>query len=213
VLSVALALFFSSPVARDANATVLIRGTCTQRCNGALGILGAGIIIGREGRDTLLVLTARHVISRMGRPQVFLIDDGETLYGTSRLPGREARIVRVDGEHDLALIAFQPMESDRYVVASFAANPALRGNVVGHPGGNFWTVSPYAYRSPLGNRFIIACPTCGLGDSGGGVFDPDGRILGILTTELVIDGGVHNNRSTGTFTVVGDRAIAEFLGP
>jgi S1-C subfamily serine protease len=88
---------------------------------------------------------------------------------------------------DLALVVFRPWGSDDYDFAPLAAEGAQGepGVVVGDPYGSLWTVSRFTFLQTTPDAFLLDCATCGPGDSGGGVFDAGGRLIGILVQQRV----------------------------
>jgi S1-C subfamily serine protease len=147
--------------------------------------IGAGVVIRRN--DGLAILTAAHVLAEGAQPQVRTADGLRLLVRSiERIPG-----------HDLALIyASAPLAPLRVAVAG---RPAIGEPLVlwGHPLGKPFTLAhamvlDLAVRFGDGSpdRLTIACPTCDTGDSGAGVFDEGGSLVGILTAAIV-DGDRH----------------------
>lgn len=93
-----------------------------------------------------------------------------------------------EGDHDLALIVAVPEGIPPHEVADLAGEMPGIGEhifVVGHPRGMYWTyaegtVSAYRNESSVG-KVVQVNATVWFGNSGGGVFDADGKLLGICS--------------------------------
>lgn len=141
--------------------------------------LGAGVVVGREN-DRLLILTAKHVAT-FGAPSVRFADSNVLLPATVRF---------ISPLHDLALLEVRvPEEIADYVpVTHFGRTPA-RGEslfVVGTEAAtptferaSFRSAGPTLEDGPARGRFTFNCDTCHPGESGAGVFAPDGSLVGI----------------------------------
>ncbi|HLI96186.1 MAG TPA: serine protease [Candidatus Baltobacteraceae bacterium] len=144
------------------------------------GAIGAGVLVARDG-DVLTLATAEHVVSEKGTLQILDV--------TRRNYYRVIDIQTLP-DYDLALIRV-------YAQPDFTAEPVQIGDaaagepvtVLGNTGDGFWEPAsgtvlqtsaqiPGVFGSP---RITIACDACSFGDSGSGVFDSQGRLLGILT--------------------------------
>lgn len=155
----------------DESATVVVRTV-----DGPIERIGAGVIVGRDA-GRLLVATAAHVLGSSS-PDV-QTDSGDVVAA--------AKIVRIPG-YDLAIIETVPYEG----IASVAVtgSPALGEgvHVWGHrlardfveSGASIVDLDPVLPEGAANGRFAIACEACDHGDSGAGVFDDRGRLLGIL---------------------------------
>jgi len=159
----------------DRALTVLIT---TPTAEGTM--VGAGVVFGRGG--DLTILTAAHVLKESSMPEV---------RSPAGLRFDVRSIERIPG-HDLALIhAATPTEPYRVAVTG---RPETGESlfVWGHPRGRPFTLArgmvldldPKLEIVPE-KRFTIACPTCDIGDSGAGVFDERGDLLGILVSAIV----------------------------
>jgi hypothetical protein len=198
--------------------TVTLGGMCSGSCRDGALIIGAGEIVGRRDDGALLVLTARHVVEKLPHPRVY-VRAGE-LPGTpfaalwERRPGRAGTVVAVSPDADLALVAFRPRRIDAYRIATLADESWPEGGeVVGHPNGALWTTSPFRFLESARDTFDVDCGTCGPGDSGGGVFDGEGRLAGILVRQRIDPGAGADGRARGTteFQVVSLAKVRAFI--
>jgi hypothetical protein len=179
------------PRDRELLSSVVVSGSCTRTCPRNQRLFGTGEIIGRRRDGEVLVLTARHVVSDMTQPEVYLRNG--TPEGTRvalamhERRGRPAEVIVQSPDKDLAVVGFWPTRSDAFSIATLATDGGLEsGNVVGGPNGALWTVSPYRAIAPDGESPLVACRTCGPGDSGGGVFDRRGALAGVLVSQQVL---------------------------
>jgi S1-C subfamily serine protease len=150
----------------------------TDSRDGAM--IGAGVVFGRPADVT--ILTAAHVLKESSLP-VLRTREGLQIAVRSieKIPG-----------HDLALIhVVPPLAPMRSAVPGRpVAGQTL--TVWGHPRGRAFTpsngmvldVDPQLPIVP-DQGFTIACPACDIGDSGAGVFDSKGNLLGILVSAVV----------------------------
>ncbi len=147
--------------------------------------IGAGVVIRRE--DGLAILTAAHVLADGVLPEIRTADGLRFgVRSIERIPG-----------HDLALIHASAPLAPLHVAS--AGHPAIGEALVlwGHPLGKTFTLAhamvldlDVRFGDAAADRFTIACPTCDTGDSGAGVFNERGSLVGILTAAIV-DGDRH----------------------
>jgi S1-C subfamily serine protease len=216
VLALAVASFAGVPSASDdaLRSTVTIGGTVGTSRDGNEVQFGAGEILAQRADGTLLVLTARHVVAHLETPRVFLHDDVPLGSWVQRFfssgAGRDAAVVALAPDTDLALIAFRPEVGDRFAIARFGDADPAQGTIVGDPYGAAWTTSAFALISGENATLIVRCARCGPGDSGGGVFDADGRLTGIVTEsqDRVVDG---HPVATGIFRAIALTPIRRFV--
>lgn len=142
--------------------------------------IGSAVVVGRDG-DVLTLATAAHVVSQKGTLRIL---------DASRHAYYAVVHVHLLSDYDLALIRVRAQNSFPAAPASFAQPVA--GEAVwiwGHTGSGFWELArghvretdakiPGVFGSP---RITIDCAACSYGDSGSGVFDAQGNLLGILT--------------------------------
>jgi len=159
--------------------------------------VGAGVIIRAQG--SLTIVTAAHVLQGTRAITV------ETATGEHLDVLGEPRFI--DG-HDLVLIRTAlPIVAGIHVATpadTVTDNATLY--VWGHPHSNSFVRSDASFLTTrvtggAAGLFAIRCPSCAVGDSGGGVFDEQGRLLGIVTSR---------QPDTPTLTAV---VIAESIAP
>jgi S1-C subfamily serine protease len=160
--------------------------------------IGAGVIVAIEPHR-LRVVTARHVA-----------DNGPvTIWIDARAWAGE--IVRTFANRDLALVdVADPRLDTRRVQAAIAADSTPDGtelyvwgeNETGLRVEDARLVSA-AYEPPGEATAVplvsIACDMCTHGDSGGGIFDTEGKLVGILTAR-------YHTRDGRSVALVGERA-------
>jgi hypothetical protein len=165
------------------------------RSEGAVGVTaltttqrgsGQGTIVSISGNDVRIV-TAKHV----------------AVFGalTVQLNGRStpARILALIPNHDVAVIE---ATVDASITSKFRA--ALPAMPTGHEPVHLWggRGSGIAYKAasvtetggalpdgPAKGRFEVACNACAIGDSGSGVFDGRGNLVGIYVGYYTYDSG------------------------
>lgn len=155
---------------------------------------GSGVVVGKDG----LILTAAHVTEATGEELIIIFPDGrrvkgETL-GSNR--GTDAGMARIT----------EPGEWPAVELGS--SDTTLLGDWViamGHPGGfNFDRPPPVrlgrVWRRDLDGALFTSCPLIG-GDSGGPLFDLEGRVIGIHSS---IHGSVDQNRHVAIDTLRAD---------
>ena len=176
------------------NTTVVVQSPLDRREH------GSGVVVGRNRAGDLLVLTARHVA--MMRPAEVLFSDG----GIAPVIGRVVQAASARAfAGDVAVLVIPDIP--RASIAELATTDARIGNqlhVVGNPeyqrfqSANakatqllrvrwFGEASDLAVDSPAlqksGHAFMslaMACKSCAPGDSGAGVFDEGGHLVGIM---------------------------------
>lgn len=144
------------------------------------GAIGAGVLVARDG-DVLTIATAAHVIAQKGTLQI--LDVTRRIY-------YHVLDVQALPDYDLAFI--QVRASDQFAVVPAQIASPVAGEPVaiwGNTGDGFWVPAagnvlrtsaqiPGEFGTP---RITITCQSCTFGDSGSGVFNAQGRLLGILT--------------------------------
>jgi S1-C subfamily serine protease len=164
--------------------------------------IGAGVVVALQPRR-IRVATARHVV-----------DNGPV---TIWIDGRPwaAEIVRTFADRDLAIVEAVDVLDTRYVRAAQVGEMVPAGsdlyvwgeNENGLRSASARLVSP-AYEPPDGVAAVpllsIACDVCAPGDSGAGIFDAQGQLLGVLTAR-------YHTRDNRTVAVVGERIDASLL--
>lgn len=177
-------------LARAESVVVMIRGQLDGE-----EVLGAGLVVGaRAGR--LYVVTAAHVVRRGGAMAQDVTVSLRALPG-ERLPARV--LEHADRRLDLAVLAVtgergQAASAEGVTLALLGAPGELRLgdalHAIGNPLGNAWHVnlSPYRYRSGDGDNFRFEALSIQRGHSGGGVFDQDWRLVGMVVRDEPPDG-------------------------
>lgn len=145
--------------------------------NGSVHGIGAGTIVGIDGSD-IRILTAKHVAT-FGTLRVRL-DDG------TQLP---AHVLALSSAHDLAVVDAQ---ADPQVAATLHAAPValprsdepVHAWGSGNDGPAFEAAAVSRVDAPLPDgaphgRFALACRLCHQGDSGAGIFDERGELVGV----------------------------------
>jgi S1-C subfamily serine protease len=162
--------------------------------------IGAGVIVAVLPRR-IRVVTARHVA-----------DNGPV---TIWIDGRPwaAEIVRTFADRDLAVLEADDVRLDtRHVRAALVGEPASSGAELYVWGENerglrieSARLVSRTYDPPVGFAaeplVSIACDTCAPGDSGAGIFNAQGQLLGILTAR-------YHTRDGRTVALVGERIDA-----
>lgn len=162
----------ASPADRtDADETVIVYAPNGRETN-----IGAGVIVGMRG-DALIIATAAHVITD-GALRVQL-DSGAVLnvVDVERIP-----------QFDLAMLETSAFQGTIATAALAAPSDGEKVHVWGHrltqpfveSEASVIDVDPALPEGPADGRFAIECETCDHGDSGAGIFDSRGRLLGIL---------------------------------
>ena len=155
---------------------------------------GAGLVVGaRAGR--LYIVTANHVVRRGGTV-------ADVTVSLRNLPGEwhPARVLdHADRQLDLAVLAVvdqpgQPLGGAPVAFAILGSPETLKVgddlHAIGNPLGRPWHVnlSPFKYRRSDGDRLSFEAPLVQKGHSGGGVFDPSWRLMGMLIRDEPPDG-------------------------
>ncbi|MFI4860180.1 MAG: S1C family serine protease [Phycisphaerales bacterium JB063] len=161
---------------------VVERATPATVCVRAGGGSGSGVIISEDG----LVLTAGHVAMRPGTRVVFVFPDGSTARGESLgiNEGIDSGLLKITDEGPWPYVEMGDLgtvERGDWVIA------------MGHPGG-FDAERPVVARlgRVLNSRDDVVQSDCTIigGDSGGPLFDLNGRVIGIHSR---IGGGLTAN--------------------
>lgn len=154
-----------------------------------------GVWVGMES-----ILTAAHCVegASLGEeesdPGLWYAVRSDIFVGGSAIEAKypvahRARVLELDGEHDLALLAADG-QTPLHGIAELGASPSQGEHVhsMGHARGLWWSYSSgdvAAIRfAPLGSIPMIWIQTTAPispGNSGGGLFDEDGRLVGICS--------------------------------
>jgi len=131
---------------------------------------GSGVVVSEDG----LVLTAAHVTRAAGNDLVVIFPDGREV---------KAKALGANRTRDAAMV--QILENGKYAFAEVGKSADLKPNqwciALGHAGGfDPRRTPPVRWGRIVNNgRFIMTDCTLIGGDSGGPLFDLDGRVIGI----------------------------------
>ena len=143
---------------------------------------GSGVIIADNGT----IITNHHVIDGASDITIRLRNGTE----------HTATLVGSDSEHDLAIIRFTPDEGETLTVATFGESSKLKVGqpvvVIGNPLGTLGGTVTDGIISALDRditvegtkmRLLQTNASINSGNSGGGMFDLDGRLVGIVNAK------------------------------
>ena len=124
-------------------------------------IMGAGVFI-KEG-----IITVAHAVGE-SETEVWFVNNNEEFIGT---------VIKINTEIDLALLEVK--DTHRY--AYLGLNPKIGDHicVVGDPGGYEDTIT-FGRITHFTKEKLMVDARVSFGNSGGGVFDKKGRLLGII---------------------------------
>lgn len=209
-LTLALCLVMFSSIARGAVtpaaisaaqvSTVIVFGNLSEESFGYVHDevdvpFCSGVDIGRRGPYEM-ILTARHCVHRTRE------DRADNMTPTPMRvkfnDGTRYLVMRYEyAPHDDIGVLLIPATGR--APAIFSTQPIERGGdyfVFGMPNGYPWSYVPATsmqgsqdsrVAEPWKTTILVACPACGPGDSGGGLFDANGTLLGIAVAN---DGAV-----------------------
>jgi S1-C subfamily serine protease len=164
-------------IAVDEEGGYSIRPFCTGVWLSNNEILTAGHCVAHEENADPVDAKVYYVIQKEVKE---VLDDPAALH--------LSKVVAFDEEHDLALIKAAEGGIPGHSVADLASEMPSLGEhiwVVGHPRGMYWsyvegTVSAYRNESTVG-KVVQVNATVWFGNSGGGVFDSSGNLLGVCS--------------------------------
>jgi serine protease Do len=155
---------------------------------------GSGVLIGKEG----YILTAAHVTEATRKALIVVFPDGRrvkaTALGANR--GTDAALVKISDPGPWEGVELGSSDTVRLGDWCLA---------LGHPGGFSYERRPpvrlgRVWRRDMDGALFTSCPLIG-GDSGGPVFDLEGRVIGINSS---IHGNVEMNRHVAIDTLRDD---------
>ncbi len=137
-----------------------------------------------------VIATAAHCVDEIADPVYYATyrdllnyDEGDDI-GTAE----KAVVLAVDDEHDVALILAHPSGQHHWApLASANMAPGEVGHVIGHPAALLYSYVPatvMSYRKIDGFDAIQVWSGIWGGNSGGGLFDSEGRLQGICSRGL-----------------------------
>ena len=154
------------------------------------GGTGSGVIISAEG----LILTAAHVTEATGKELNIIFPDGRTVEGIALGANRslDAGLVKILEESDEPWPHVEMGGSDLVEMGAWCI-------ALGHPGGFMPERKPPVRIGRIWHRdhygaIYSDCTLIG-GDSGGPLFDIDGKVIGVHSS---IGGSLSTNRHVGT---------------
>jgi len=187
-------------VHRSLVATLRLQTVMVATRVGGHAFVGAGVIVG-ERNGKLQIVTARHVVDH---------DGTHVVYFTPHLCARVTRVVR-SRHDDLALLYVAPLPGVSYSVGRFANGELQTGTpfvVMGHPGLHAWLAST-GLAEKHRRQTLLFCPTCDRGDSGAGVFDRSGELLGIVVLKVRVNAPSKRTGRYFTFTAFEAETLAQ----
>lgn len=169
-----------SPDDQNAAQTVIVMSKERDKLH-----LGAGVVVSQSG-SSLVVITAAHVVAADGL--VVTTANGQVLNAMTitRLPGFDLAIITTSSY-------FGPVRRAKIGSPALGTPIHVWGHRLAHPfiesAGSISDLDPVLPEGPANGRFAIDCPSCDHGDSGAGVFDSAGRLVGILEGARVDQAG------------------------
>lgn len=155
---------------------------------------GSGVIVQKDG----LILTAAHVTEATGTDLIIIFPDGKRVKGVAlgANRGTDAGMAKITDPGDWP--AVEMGSSDKMRLGDWCV-------AMGHPGGFSVERRPPVragriWRRDLDGAIFSSCPLIG-GDSGGPLFDLEGRVIGINSS---IHGNVDMNRHVAIDTLRDD---------
>jgi hypothetical protein len=161
----------ASPEDQNAAQTVIVTSTERDKVH-----LGAGVVVSQSGSG-LVVVTAAHVVEEGGLTVTTLTGQVLNVTNIARLPGFDLAVITTSSY-------FGPVREAKVGTPALGALVHVWGHRAAHPyiesAGSISDLDPRLPEGPANGRFAIDCATCDHGDSGAGVFDSAGRLVGIL---------------------------------
>jgi serine protease Do len=155
---------------------------------------GSGVIVSKDG----LILTAAHVTNATGEELTIIFPDGKRVNGKAlgANRGTDAGLAKITDEGEWP--AVEMGSSDKMRLGDWCV-------AMGHPGGYSYERRPPVrvgriWRRDSDGAIFSSCPLIG-GDSGGPLFDLDGRVIGINSS---IHGALDMNRHVAIDTLKED---------
>ena len=152
---------------------------------------GSGVIVQKDG----LILTAAHVTAATGENLIIIFPDGKKVKGKALGANRvtDAGLAKITDEGEWPAVEIG--SSDKMKLGDWCV-------AMGHPGGFSFERRPPVragriWRRDLDGAIFSSCPLIG-GDSGGPLFDLEGRVIGINSS---IHGSTDMNRHVAVDTL------------
>lgn len=146
---------------------------------------GSGVIVSKDG----LILTAWHVVDATGDDIIVMLSDGQR---------RKGKALGANKNRDAAMVRIVPEKEESFPFVEIAPSGSTElGDwclAMGHPGG-YDPLRPAPLRlgrilQQQGKNLLVSDCTLAGGDSGGPLFDLDGRLIGIHSS---ISGSLAHN--------------------
>jgi hypothetical protein len=176
------------PPDRSAEGAVVVTAL-TDRERG----VGAGTIVAVSG-PTVRIVTAKHVAT-FGLLSVRIADQVVPAHIVSFVPGQDVAVIEASVDparaatlHVATLGAPKPHEAV-HVWGSGVDGPAYEPGAIVEPGAPLPD-------GPAQGRYALACSLCHRGDSGGGVFDASGALVGVYVGYFEYDSGARVSVAT-----------------
>jgi hypothetical protein len=156
---------------READGAVVVTAL-TDRERG----VGAGTIVAVSGANVRIV-TAKHVAT-FGLLSVQIADEVVPAHIVSFVPGEDVAVIEatVDPERaarlHVAALGVPRAHEAVHIWGSGVDGPAYEPGAIARPGAPLPD-------GPAQGRYALACSLCHRGDSGGGVFDASGALVGV----------------------------------
>jgi S1-C subfamily serine protease len=163
--------FAQSPEAIEKDETVVI--VATDRLAKRIG---AGVVVSKCG-SALIVATAAHNVATGGLTVETQSGARLNVLKVETIPGFDLALLTTSayvGPVFIATFGSPTLGADVHVWGHRLEKPYVESS------GSILDLDPLLPEGPANGRFAIDCQSCGHGDSGGGVFDADGRLIGIL---------------------------------
>ena len=156
----------------------------TDYAKGEKGWMGTGVIIGID-KDYTYILTNRHVMGEWGTyTHSYYVKEGDDKYTL------EAIKISKDENVDLALVRIKGTIPGKIAVIGFSdVNVQDAVYMVGMDLGRpfFYSEGTVAGFDPESNDELVVGMPVGPGNSGSGVIDKDGKLVGLLYAGSIID--------------------------
>jgi S1-C subfamily serine protease len=183
VLAAAVAAFLSAVAAAETPEQIFSQVSpsvvIVERLDvaGHLAAFGSGVVIGSDDSGVCRIVTNRHVIAGGVR---FRVRRNGQLW--------DARVIHVDPNHDLAELSVEGFDAPAVQVRD-SSTLAVGEKVyaIGTPEGLALTISEgliSGLRDFQGSQVIQTSAAISPGSSGGGLFDDQGRLVGITSFQL-----------------------------
>jgi len=189
-VSIAPLTLWATPAGAAVAADRRSEGAVVVWVNGAHGLgVGSGTIVAISG-SRLRIITARHVAT-VGILSIHFDDQGRAPVPArivSLIPGHDLAVIEADVDPAFAATLHaatigQPHRDEPvHVWGSGFGGPALET-------GDVATMASELPDGPANGRYGVTCSTCHEGDSGGGVFDEAGNLVGVYVGYWTLDSG------------------------